>query len=179
MTSSKTAVNIRRATPGDCEALLNLWLALLQEQEELDERFRSADDAAERWRNDYGEWIRDGEQRIFIAEKGDEIAGYVSACRWFASPVYQPAKEIFIEELYVRPDGRRSGAGRALAAAVREWADELEGARLRVGVLAQNMDGRAFWEKLAARPLALTLTIELGRSASDIEREEAKNRLGF
>ena len=177
---SRKSVSIRRAQPSDCHALLELWKALLDEQEQMEGRFERADDAEERWRNDYEEWLRDDEQRIFVAERKGEVSGYVSACRWFTSPIYKAARELFIEEMYVAPDRRRKGIGRALLAAVQEWAEETGIERLRIGVLAQNQDGRAFWEALAATPLSLTLTVELDKGAAESsEKEKEKASMGF
>ena len=176
---SRKSVSIRRAQPSDCDALLELWKALLDEQEQMEGRFERADDAEERWCNDYEEWLRDDEQRIFVAERKGEVSGYVSACRWFTSPIYKAARELFIEEMYVRPDARRKGIGRALLASVREWAEEMEIERLRIGVLAQNNDGRAFWEALDAAPLALTLTVELENAAAESDEEKEKASMGF
>ena len=115
-----------------------------------------------------------------MGEDGEgDLVGFITAHRNEVPPVYRAVSEIYISELYVRPEARRRGLGRRLVAAVRTWAVEREGAaRLRLGVLARNAAGRAFWEAQEARPLAVTLTIELEEPAA---REETSNRrrLGF
>ena len=176
--ASDSTPHIRRARAGDRARLLELWQALLDEQEDLEPRFQTADDAAERWRNDYEEWLRDDEHRILLAEVEDEVVGFISACRWFSSPLYRATREVFIEELYVVPGARRQGIGRGLVTSIRTWADEMDIERLRAAVLAQNQAARTFWEALEARSLSVTYTVELGGSATET-KEESTRRIGF
>lgn len=169
---------IRRADADDQEDVLNLWLTLMDEQAALEPRLDVAEDAAERWRNDFPEWIRDETRRLFVAERTGEIVGFLSAERYTPPPVYTTPGEVYINELYVQQGARRQGLGQRLAEAVTAWADSLEAERLRLGVLTVNETGRAFWQDLGAKPLSETLTITLGAS-SDRGASEAGGNIGF
>jgi len=169
-------INVRRARKQDQQAVAVLWYALLTEQAALDDRFGPSDDALGRWNNDFPVWLHNDARRILVAERAETLVGVATAHRWAAPPVYRYAEEVYINELYVTPDERGKGAGRALVEAIRAWADELGTQRLRVGVLAANAAGAAFWEALDARPLSVTYTIELDAEAP---QPPERRRIGF
>lgn len=154
-------MTVRRAELHDEDLLTEQWLLLLDEQAELDQRFRRSDDAAERWRNEFPDMVRSDTVRVFIAERSATFSGFLTARRWVSPPIYAEEQEVYVEELYVPPSCRGRGAGRALVDAVRRWASSINACRMRLGVLTANEVGRAFWEALDARPLSTTYTISL------------------
>lgn len=170
---------IRRAETGDRDAITALWLQLLEEQSELEERFRASGDAAERWENDFPEWIRDETRRVFVAEHEEGLAGFISAHRWTPAPIYAISEEVYIDELFVRPEQRRQGFGKRLVEAVEAWAANVGAERLRLGVLAANEGGNAFWERLGARPLSTTLVIDVEGTSSPPDQPEHESHVGF
>lgn len=167
-------VILRQARPADGPAVLALWLALLDDQSELEPIFGPAEDAAERWRNDYPDWLHDDTWRIVVAERDEGLIGFVTARRWAPVPVYRIAEEVYINELYVQPGWRGQGIGRRLVAAVREWAAALGAERIRVGVLAANHAGRGFWEHLGAQPLAVTMVLDVPPDSTERPRRERR-----
>lgn len=171
--------SIRRARRTDRERLEALWAQLLEEQSELDPRFEVAEDAHERWANDFPLWLEDGTRRIYVAEPEGVVVGFVNAHRWGPPPIYKDASEVYVDELYVAPEARRRGWGRQLVDAVRGWADELQADRLRIGMLVANEEGAAFWKAQHARPFYQTLTIELDRSGDDARDAHERRSIGF
>lgn len=175
-------VTIRRAEKRDCEQVADLWTAFLEEQAEQDERFQLADDARERFENDFPLWVDDDTQCTFVAEReaGDEATclGFATAHRWGPPPIYAEASEVFIDEFYVLPEARRQGVGRKLAQALRDWATELSADRLRLRVLFANEAGRAFWRSVGGAAYATSMTVELEKSSESPSKEE-KQRMGF
>ena len=174
---------IRRATKRDRTSVAELWLAFLEEQAEQDPRFVVAEDARERFENDFPIWVDDDTQRTLVAEQevSDEegtLVGFATAHRWGPPPIYADTSEVYIDEFYVMPEARRQGAGRQLAEGMRAWAEELDADRLRLRVLHVNEDGRAFWQALGAAPFALAMTLELEKPGDAAEEEEPR-RMGF
>jgi GNAT superfamily N-acetyltransferase len=167
---------IRRATKRDQPRVADLWTAFLEKQAAQDPRFQPADDARERFENDFSMWIDDETQRTFVAEDDGALVGFATAHRWGTPPIQVEASEVFIDEFYVAPDARRQGVGSRLAAALRDWADELEADRLRLRVLSANEAARAFWQHVGGKAYAVTMTVELEREERP---EKPKRRIGF
>ena len=151
--------DVRRAQSDDQMTVGDLWVQLLREQDELDDRFGVADNARERWDNDFPQWLDDETYRIYVAEADDEIVGFASAHRWGPPPIYEESSEVYLDELYVRPEDRRQGLATQLVNAVRDWTDRIGARRLRLNVLATNDAALDFWATQDARPLTTTLTI--------------------
>ena len=170
---------IRRARKEDLPQVGTLWLRLLDEHAAMDPRFSVAADALERWSNDFDYQLDDEQSRVFVAEGEGGLVGFVTACLWQPPPIYAVSEEVYINELYVVPEARGQGVGYGLVEAVREWAEEAPVGRMRLGVLAANTEGRAFWERQHARPLSMTLTIDLKPSVAPAKTEKKKARLGF
>ena len=166
---------IRRAERGDKEPLGVLWTEFLAEQAALDARFCPAEDALERWQNDFDGWLRDDGYAFFVAERGAALVGFATAERWAPPPVYAASFDVHLDELFVVPSARGRGLGRRLVEAVTAWAGEVGAARLRLGVLAANAAGRGFWERRAARPFSITYTI----AVEGTRPPPKKHRLGF
>jgi len=170
--------SIRRACKEDQDQVGALWLRLLTEHAVLDPRVAVADDALVRWSNDFPYAVAREQARIFVADQEGTLVGFISARLWTPLPIYAETTEGYIDELYVVPEARRQGVGARLVQAVKAWAAAVPAGQLRVGVLAANADGLAFWERMQAHPLAVTLTLEV--AASDPAREVThKTRLGF
>jgi aminoglycoside 6'-N-acetyltransferase I len=66
--------------------------------------------------------LADADQVVFVAERGDGLCGLAEArVRAFANGVDE-APCAFLEGWWVDADARRGGIGRALVAAVEDWA---------------------------------------------------------
>ena len=66
-----------------------------------------------------------------------------------------------ISFIYVRPDKRGRGSGRALLRALCEWFTEQGVADVTLGVDSSNPGGLAFWERLGFREFHRELTASL------------------
>jgi len=170
---------IRPARPSDTDAVAALWRAFLEEQTVVEQRVAMADDAVERWRNDFPLWLEDSTRKFLVAEIDDTIAGFAHAHRWGPPPILAESAEVYIDDVYVAAEFRGEGHGDALVEALRTWAESLNADRLRLGVLAENTTGRTFWEAQGAQPLALTYTIELEASETPNDAADTKRRIGF
>ena len=168
---------IRPARPGDLERLAELWIAFLEEQADLDDRVQVAEDALERWRNDYPAWIHRDQRHILVAERGGELSGFAAAIRHEPAPIFAYVPEVFVEELYVRPDARRKGLGAALFGSMREWGESWGARRIRLSVLASNEEARAFWSSLGLTDMSITMALAVSGPGDVAVRE--KNRIGF
>ena len=174
--------DVRRAQPADQETVGDLWVRLLDAQDELESRFGVAEDARDRWDNDFPQWLDDETYRVYVAETDGEIVGFATAHRWGPPPIYAESSEVYLDEIYVRPGDRRGGIGTQLVDAVRDWSDRTGARRIRLSILAANDEAQAFWATQDARPLSTTLTMEQEGAAPEDrsdEDDEGSKKIGF
>jgi GNAT superfamily N-acetyltransferase len=135
-------VKVRRAKAEDGETLLGLILALA-DYERLD-----PPDAAARER-----LLRDGfgpnpRFDAFLAEVEGEAVGYAITFETYSTFLAKPT--LYLEDLFVRPDARRQGAGRALLRHLAALAVERGCGRMDWTVLDWNDLARGVYRRLGA-----------------------------
>jgi len=94
-----------------------------------------------------------GERRYaetLIAENDGEPMGFALFFHSFSTFLAQPG--IYLEDLYVVPDQRGKGVGRALLERLAQLAVDRGCGRLEWAVLDWNKDAIGFYERLGAKP---------------------------
>jgi GNAT superfamily N-acetyltransferase len=84
-----------------------------------------------------------------LAEQGGEAIGYAIVCGTFSS--FECKGGVWIEDIYVRPESRKAGAGRALFAAIAAIAVERGLPRVEWAALDWNELALGFYDRLGAR----------------------------
>ena len=87
-----------------------------------------------------------------IAEVNGEPAGFALFFHNFSTFLAQPG--IYLEDLFVKPEQRRHGVGRALLERLAQIAVQRDCGRLEWAVLDWNEDAIRFYERLGAKPNA-------------------------
>jgi GNAT superfamily N-acetyltransferase len=86
-----------------------------------------------------------------LAELGGQAVGFAL---WFSTfSTFRGQPGLYLEDLFVRPECRSRGIGKALLAAVAARAVELGCGRLEWSVLNWNTAAAGFYRSLGARPL--------------------------
>ncbi len=85
-----------------------------------------------------------------IAEYEGEPAGFALFFHNFSTFLAQPG--IYLEDLFVKPEHRSHGIGRALLGRLAQIAVERRCGRLEWAVLDWNQDAIRFYERLGAKP---------------------------
>jgi GNAT superfamily N-acetyltransferase len=85
-----------------------------------------------------------------IAEDGGQPVGFALFFHNFSTFLAQPG--IYLEDLFVEPEQRGKGVGRALLVRLAQIAVERDCGRLEWAVLDWNKDAIAFYERLGAKP---------------------------
>jgi ribosomal protein S18 acetylase RimI-like enzyme len=130
-------IPIRRATAADAPALGRLLHAF---NVEFGESTPDADVIAER----ASPLIESGEVTVILA--GDEPDGFAQLR--FRPSLYTGALDAHLEELYVVPERRGHGLGRALLDAAMEYARERGAARIDLGTSEDDTAARALYESV-------------------------------
>ena len=137
------SVEIRAATRADLGLLLTM-IRELAEYEKLADQLRATEELFDRalfGDPPYAEAL--------IAEHDAQPVGYAVYFRTFST--FLAIQGIWLEDLYVRPQHRKGGAGKALLAAVAARLREGDGERLEWAALDWNELALGFYRGLGAR----------------------------
>lgn len=101
---------------------------------------------------------------VLLAESGDgEVAGFALFCGNYSTFLAQPG--LWLEDLFVRPEYRGHGVGRALLARLAQLAVERKCGRVEWAVLDWNAPSIGFYESLGARGMTEWTTFRLSGDA--------------
>jgi ribosomal protein S18 acetylase RimI-like enzyme len=128
---------VRRATPGDAEAVARL---LHDFQQEFDEPSPGVEALEER----YAELIRNRDMTVLLAGDGPDGFAQVRYRPWVYSA--GPNAHSYLEELYVVPDRRGNGIGRALLEAAMDTARNEGATHMELGTSEDDRAARALYE---------------------------------
>jgi GNAT superfamily N-acetyltransferase len=145
-------VRIRPTTEADMELLFGLILELA-EYEKLADRVSGDPEALRRT------LFEQRAAEALIVERGGEAVGYAIFFTTFSS--FECRSGVWIEDLYVRPDRRRDGIGRAVMEHIAALALERGHVRLEWTALDWNEPALRFYEKLGATRLGDWVTHRL------------------
>jgi GNAT superfamily N-acetyltransferase len=137
-------VTIRPATEADLGTIEELIRALAEYERMADEVVMDA------------ELLRKGlfgdrpYAEVLIAEVDDEAVGFALFFHNFSTFLGRPG--IYLEDLFVKPEHRGSGLGKALLKRLAEITVERDCGRMEWAVLDWNEPSIGFYKKLGARP---------------------------
>ncbi|MGH7067632.1 MAG: GNAT family N-acetyltransferase [Acetobacteraceae bacterium] len=138
--------SLRQASPADVETLLDLIRALA-EYERLAHEVRAT--AADLQAALFGERTRAG---ALIAEVADQPVGFALWFYTFSTFTGRPG--LYLEDLYVAPEHRGRGIGRAIFRHLARLAEAEGCARLEWSVLDWNEPALRFYAGLGAEPMS-------------------------
>ena len=141
--NSKTI--IRKAEEKDVSAIFSL-IKELAEYEKLSDQIKTSE--VELKKALFGE---DRFVEIFIAEYDGKIVGQALFFKNFSTFLGKPG--IYLEDLYVKPEMRGKGIGKALLEKIIFWAKERNYGRVEWSVLDWNEPAIDFYKKIGAKPL--------------------------
>jgi ribosomal protein S18 acetylase RimI-like enzyme len=154
-------MTIRPATNNDQELIRELWTEFEAELGNPDYLRESWEDA---W-SDLAQTVRDGVG--LIAEEDGRAVGFV-----FCVLGDTGRKTAHVTDIYVRPDSRNKGIGRALLAGILEPARSAGLDHASLEVLIRNSDARRLYERLGFTPMDVFMVAPLGALADQLASDE-------
>ena len=152
---------IRPATKDDQELIRELWT-------EFEAELGSPDYLRESWEDawsDLAQTVRSGVG--LIAEEEGRAVGFV-----FCVLGEVGRKTAHVTDIYVRPDSRNTGIGRALLAGILEPARSAGLDHASLEVLIRNSDARRLYERLGFTPMDVFMVAPLGALADQLASDE-------
>jgi len=146
-------LNIRKATPRDIPLILEFIRELAEYERMLEQAVATPEDL----RRDG--FSSDPKFYVEIAEWNREPAGFAL---WFYNySTFQGKPGIYLEDLYVRPQFRKKGIGKALLVHLARLAVEQGCGRYQWKVLDWNTSSIEFYESLGAKVMKEWLTMRV------------------
>lgn len=130
------SAEVRRAQARDLDVLVPLFDAYRQFYGQASDLPRARAFLAERFGR--------GQSTVFLAVTGGRAAGFVQLYPSFSSTRTAPI--LILNDLYVAPEARRSGAARALLAAAEAFAKAAGAAGLVLSTGVENRPAQALYE---------------------------------
>ncbi|MBK8025625.1 MAG: GNAT family N-acetyltransferase [Chloroflexi bacterium] len=156
-------VIIRAAETSDMDAIARMWMELVDHHQLLDPRLPpAAKDGARRYAVRLEERLDDPTTRVLIAEADGKVAGYILAMIVdMLSDLFMQETTGFVADIYVRPELRGLGIGRALVESLQDWFRESGVRYYEWHVASENAEGKAFWESLGGKPVLVRMRHEI------------------
>jgi len=101
--------------------------------------------------------LQGGADLHLVAEQSDRLLG-MGLARILVPSSMSDERAAEVSNVYVRPDARGLGVGRALVSALARWSRERGARRLVVKTYTQNEEALRFWEALSFRPRYVQMT---------------------
>lgn len=154
---------IRPALASDAVAIGRLWEQLVACHRELDEKMpRATADGALRYGRTLSDRLEDSHTRVFVAERDGRVVGYVLGVVVDLLPdMFEQQAGGFLADIFVEPDCRRQGLGKALVGALTDWFRQQGLQYYEWHVPARNPDAVAFWHSMGGTPWQLRMRAEL------------------
>jgi ribosomal protein S18 acetylase RimI-like enzyme len=133
--NSQELPSVRRATPGDAPAVARL---LHDFQAEFDEPSPGVEMLEDR----YADLIRNKDMIVLLIGEGPDGFAQLRFRPW----VYSAGLHSYLEELYVKPELRGTGLGRALLEAAMEAARTEGAEQMELGTSEDDVAARALYE---------------------------------
>lgn len=141
--SSAGSVTIRSAVPADVSDLFNLVIALA-DYERLSHEVTGSPEAL--YQNLFG---KDSCIEAIVAEVEEQAVGFALFFVNYSSLLTRPG--IYLEDLFVLPQCRRLGIGKALLASLAQLVIERDYGQLEWSVLDWNTSAIGFYQRIGAR----------------------------
>jgi ribosomal protein S18 acetylase RimI-like enzyme len=160
-------MTIRAATKNDQTLIRELWV-------EFEAELPGPDYLRETWEDawsDLSQTVREGV--ALIAEEDGRAVGFV-----FCVLGDRGRKTAHVTDIYVRPDARNKGIGRALLAAILEPARGAGLDHVSLEVLIRNSDARRLYERLGFAPMDVFMVAPLDALSERLSTDDRPASVG-
>ena len=154
-------MQIRRATLADLDPIEALWREMMDFHAAFDDHFTLSSQADANHRIHMTNLLQDESKRIFVADDGDQLLGYLMAEIKTYPPIYLVQKYGYIGTISVTESARRTGIGSKLLNAALDWFRDNDLQRVECAVAVENPVSRGFWKGVGFREIKETLFLDL------------------
>jgi GNAT superfamily N-acetyltransferase len=158
--ASERDFTIRPGRREDAEEAARLWMQSAQEHTGLDRIYATAPGAERVMRRFLADLTSSSHSFLFVAELAGRTVGFISGELREGSPTFRQKTWASVDDVFVEPDYRNRGLGRALLKSVEAWAKERGANGISLQVAAANGRGRKFYGELGFREVSVYEVLE-------------------
>jgi GNAT superfamily N-acetyltransferase len=151
---------IRPGRREDAAEAARLWMQSATEHTAHDRVYETAPGAEKTMRRFLADVANSGYSFLFVAAAEDRTVGFISGELRQGSPTFLPKTWASVDDVFVEPEYRNRGMGRALLQSVKSWAQEKGADGISLQVAAANSRGRKFYEDLGFREISVYQVFE-------------------
>ena len=151
---------IRPGRREDAAEAARLWTQSAEEHTGHDPIYATVPGAERVMRRFLADLINRSHSFLFVAESGGRTVGFVSGELREGSPTFRQKTWASVDDVFVEPDHRNLGVGRALLTSVGTWAQERRADGISLQVAAANEMGRKFYQGLGFREISVYEVLE-------------------
>lgn len=155
-----TDFTIRPGRRQDAAEAARLWMQSAEEHKTHDRVYATAPGAEKTMRRFLADMANSGFSFLFVAVAGERTVGFISGELRQGSPTFLPKTWASVDDVFVEPDHRNLGVGRALLQSVEAWAKKRNADGISLQVAAANSRGRKFYEELGFREISVYEVLE-------------------
>ena len=155
-----TDFTIRAGRKDDAAEAARLWMRSAEEHTAHDRIYETAPGAEKTMRRFLADVANSGYSFLFVAAAGDRTVGFISGELRQGSPTFLPRTWASVDDVFVEPEYRNRGMGRALLQSVSDWAQERGADGISLQVAAANARGRKFYKDLGFREISVYQVLE-------------------
>ena len=151
---------IRPGRRDDAAAAARLWMQSAEEHAAYDPVYDTSPGAENTVRRLLSEMARSSNSFLFVAVSRGGIVGFISGELREGSPTFRSKTWASVDDVFVLPDHRSFGVGRALVATVSAWAGDKGASGVSLQVAAANGRARKFYDELGFREISVYEVLE-------------------
>ena len=115
---------IRPGRREDAAEAARLWMQSAEEHTSHDRVYETSPGAEKTMRRFLADVANSGYSFLFVAVVGDRTVGFISGELRQGSPTFLPKTWASVDDVFIEPEYRNRGMGRALLQCVQAWAQE-------------------------------------------------------
>ena len=146
---------MRAGRRDDAADAARLWVRSAEEHTDHDPIYSTSPDAEKTMRRFLADLTTSSLSFLFVAILDDETIGFISGDLREGSPTFHPKTWASVDDVYVAPEYRSLGVGRALLENVEFWARDKGASGISLQVAAANERGRSFYGRLGFREVSI------------------------
>jgi ribosomal protein S18 acetylase RimI-like enzyme len=158
--ASEKNFTIRPGRREDAEAAARLWMQSAEEHTAHDRIYATAPGAERVMRRFLADLASSSHSFLFVAESDGRVVGFISGELREGSLTFRQRTWASVDDVFVEPDSRNLGIGRALLEGVEAWAKKRRADGISLQVAAANSRGRKFYEELGFREVSVYEVLE-------------------